>query len=135
MNRRQQQIAKRQRRERHIEQLRRKRFAAVNRQILDKAKELTGSDSKTALKIGISRQNLSDIRHGRRMMPPYAAAKLARLLKRQPIYDVLHALHQVSKSHKTREFWLDMRSGTWPGRLETYENWANNPKVRKYPCL
>jgi hypothetical protein len=118
-----------------LNQLRRLRLTRVNKQTLDAAREITGSDSATAHRIGVSKQLLSNIRHGRRPMPPYVAVKLARILKRQPIPDLLHALYQVAKSDRNREHWLDMRSGLWPGRQMIYENWASSQKKVKYPCI
>jgi phytoene/squalene synthetase len=47
--------------------------------LIDKVKEKTGSDYKTAQAMGFSRQVVSDWRNGRRPMPPEDMALLASL--------------------------------------------------------
>lgn len=52
--------------------------------LLDKAKEITSSDYKTAKALGVTSQTLSDWRHGRRPVPPEDIALLAAVAGMDP---------------------------------------------------
>jgi len=107
MNRKQQLAAMRRAR---IEARRRQQIAAVNSAALDRAKERTGSDWKTAQQIQVSPGYLCHIRKGRKTLSPYAGMKLAMLLNEAPYHWVLLALAQGAKSKRARRGYLDFRS-------------------------
>lgn len=101
--------------------------------LLDLAKEKTGSDRKTSIEIGLTGQKVSDVRSGRRQLPPAATVKLARLAGQDPFSSITLALAATARSNKTREFWLDCNAGVWPLRKEIYERWERSPNIVKYP--
>lgn len=76
---------------------------------LGEAKEKTGikSDNAFALSIGISRQNLSQLKKGERVMEDYCCIKLAEILKINPMEVIAAANYEREKSEEKREFWLN----------------------------
>lgn len=53
-------------------------------ELLDRAKKITGSDYKTAQRLGTSPQRLSNIRAGRRHMDEWIAGRIAELEGKKP---------------------------------------------------
>jgi hypothetical protein len=100
---------------------------------LDQARKLTGSDWKTAQRLGLTPQHLSNYRNGHRQLTPAAAIKLANLLKKPLFPAVAIALAYTAKSRKHRELWLDVACGRWPGRGEIFEFWATQRFTTQYP--
>lgn len=70
--------------------------------LLDKAKNITGSDYQTAKKLGVSRQYISLARKGCGLSNDTAAA-LADILKVSPIRVI--AASELSKNRKTKHNW------------------------------
>lgn len=120
-------------RQKRVRMLRKLQAVRLFNSYLDEAKVITGSDRRTAATLGLSAQKVSDIRKGRRNLSPFAAVRLARLLKKNTFGELANALSRSAKSSKTRIFWLDFSSGIWPARPDTYEQWAKDPRAKKYP--
>jgi transcriptional regulator with XRE-family HTH domain len=76
-------------------------------EMLDKAKERTGSDPKTAERIGISKGLVSQTRSGNRPLPPDACVELADLLGLpwHVVFAAAEAHH--SKDEKRRQRWSE----------------------------
>lgn len=111
---------------------RQQRYTRRINERLNDAKEKTGSDRKTAQAIHLTPQNVSDIRHGRRKLPAHAAMRLARLLNQHVFTALAHSLSDSAKSHKLRDFWLRVGYGLWPLIPDSYANWANEDRRKKY---
>jgi len=81
---------------------------------LDRMKEITGADRITALVLGVSAGDISDVRKLRHPLAPMASVKLAKAMK-APLFPALAlALSATARSHKSRQFWLDLAVGRWP---------------------
>ncbi|WP_295542048.1 hypothetical protein [uncultured Pseudacidovorax sp.] len=65
--------------------------------LIDAAKAITGSDSKTADALGVSRGNVSDWRHGRQPCSPEMQALLASIAGFDPAETALRAM---TKKHE-----------------------------------
>jgi hypothetical protein len=59
-------------------------------ELLDRAKKATGSDSETALTLGVTRQRLSDYRHGRELLPVRKHIALCRIAKLSDLETLAH---------------------------------------------
>jgi len=75
------------------------------KQMLDKAKLLNGSDAATARKIGMPKQHISNVRYGLRSLTPYQSAKLAELVGEPWHVAALERLTELSQTEAERQFW------------------------------
>lgn len=101
--------------------------------LLDRAKDLTGSDYATAKEIGVIPQHVCDFRKGRRPLAPFAALELGNLLKESPFRMVLLALASGGHSKKSRRIFADHAFGIWPESRHRYERWVKSRKLESYP--
>ena len=75
--------------------------------LLDAAKEVTGSDRKTAKAIGVPNTLISNVRNGRRSLTPYQAAKLAELIGERWTDHAFPLLINQAKTGAEKEFWQE----------------------------
>lgn len=108
------------------------RIREVNRR-LDLAKAKTGSDWKTAQVLHVSPQRLCDIRKGRRPMTTECAVRLGKVLGEHLFTTLARTLADRAYSQSSRRFWLNVGVGVWPFVVDSYYDWAVNPKRKKYP--
>lgn len=74
--------------------------------LLDRAKEITGSDRQTALRIGVAPQLISNVRTGHKNLTPYQAAKIAELIGERWSDHALPVLMDQAKTPAEKDYWL-----------------------------
>jgi transcriptional regulator with XRE-family HTH domain len=71
-------------------------------QLIDAAKTHTGSDAETARRLGVTFQEVSNWRHGRRTCPPDMKARLAQIAGLDPTNALIEAVMEgLSEPRKT----------------------------------
>jgi len=123
----------RQQREKTTKARQRPQLARLARNALNRAKERTGSDLKTAALLGIPPSHLCDFRKGLRRIDPRSAVELANLLNENVMQALGNALAFTARSTSARHFWLDFASGIWPHGRRIYERWADDRFAKEYP--
>lgn len=73
--------------------------------LLDRARQITGSDYKTAQAICVSKQRIAHIRSGRNRMPPYIAGKLAELIGDDPMIYASKAHADLALNKQEEKDW------------------------------
>lgn len=80
--------------------------------LLDEAKEITGSDRQTALRLGFSPQFLYKVRAGTRALPTEAAARLGGILGRPEFQVICEVEAAQAKSARSRDYWATLKKRT-----------------------
>lgn len=75
-------------------------------ELLDRAKEQTGSDSETGRLVGMKQGHICDVRNGRRELSAAQAGQIAELIGKPWIEEVFPRLAKKERSHKAGRFWM-----------------------------
>ena len=85
------------------------RLAPINR-LLDRAKEITGSDLETARRLGYEHASfIYRMRRGDRPVPVEIATRLAHLLGRPPFQVICEIEAAQAESEESRRYWTSLR--------------------------
>lgn len=88
------------------------RLAPINR-LLDRAKEITGSDLHTAQRLGYEHASfVYRMRRGDRPVPVEIATRLAYLLGRPPFQVICEIEAAQAESEESRRYWIALRKNS-----------------------
>ena len=88
------------------------RLGPINR-LLDRAKEVTGSDLETARRLGYEHASfVYRMRRGDRSIPVEIATRLAHLLGRPPLQVICEIEAAQAESEESRRYWNSLRKNT-----------------------